>query len=126
LKSSPMERTFYCWYSTGCKCIALAASGSLYILVLVAGLEIRKKLCMCGGQAFAELGLMLRRPETSLTPDLITTRIIPSIAWIRSEMPLLLQNIFCASFLGLVGVEVDLDCTNLFISDQFFGAFKQK
>ncbi|KAG0703578.1 hypothetical protein DFH29DRAFT_769775, partial [Suillus ampliporus] len=91
--------------------------GSLYILVLVAGLEIRKQIYTCGGQVFAELGLMLRRPETSLTPDLVTTRIIPSIAWIRSEMPLSLQNVFCASFLELVGVEATLDCTDLSITD---------
>ncbi|KAG0702911.1 hypothetical protein DFH29DRAFT_804300 [Suillus ampliporus] len=125
LKSPPSERTFYRWHSIGCKCIALAASGSLYILVLVVGLEIRKQICTCGGQVFVELGLMLRWPETSLTPDLVTTHIIPSIAWIRSGMPLSLQNIFCTSFLELVGVEATLDCTDLSITDQFFGAFKQ-
>jgi hypothetical protein len=60
-----VERSFYRWYSTGCRYISLVASGSFYILVLAAGLELRKTIAEVGGHIFSEVGQMLRRPETS-------------------------------------------------------------
>ncbi|KAG1868512.1 hypothetical protein F4604DRAFT_1526432, partial [Suillus subluteus] len=100
--------------------------GSFYILVLAAGLELRKTIAEVGGHIFAKVGQMLRQPETSsftVTPTLITGSIIPTIAWIRSRMPMSLENLFCPSFIECIGIGEILDCTNVSFTNNFFGAF---
>ncbi|KAG1837772.1 hypothetical protein F4604DRAFT_1532350, partial [Suillus subluteus] len=124
LKNAPVERSFYRWYSTGCRYISLVAGGSFYILVLIAGLELHKTISEVGGNIFSEVGQMLRQPET-MTPKLIRDSVIPTIAWIRSQMPMSLQNLFCPSFTEHIGVGETLDCTNISLTDKVFGAFKQ-
>ncbi|KAG2749395.1 hypothetical protein P692DRAFT_20731966, partial [Suillus brevipes Sb2] len=126
LRNPPVERSFYRWYSTGCRYISLVASGSFYILVLAAGLELRKTIAEVGGHIFSEVGQMLRRPETSSTPTLITGSIIPTVAWIRSRMPMSLEKLFCPSFIERAGVGDILDCTDITLTDKVFGAFQQK
>ncbi|KAG2154503.1 uncharacterized protein EDB93DRAFT_1046769, partial [Suillus bovinus] len=97
--------------------------GSFYILLLAAGLELRKTIAEVGGHIFSEVGQMLRWPETSSTPTLITGSIIPTIAWIRSRMPMSLEILFCPSFIKCAGIGEILDCMNLSLTDKVFGAF---
>lgn len=58
--------------------------------------------------------------------DLITQRIIPTIAWMRSQMPISLQRIFPSSFLTCVGAGDTLDCTDLVLTDGVFNIFRQE
>ncbi|KAG1719211.1 hypothetical protein EDD22DRAFT_791784, partial [Suillus occidentalis] len=126
LKDAPSERTFQRWHEYGCKFIILAAGGSFFLLVLIAGLEIRWKVASMRFAVLYQAAKMLRQPgTTSGTPQLITNHIIPTIAWIRSRMPICLQNIFCSLFLTSVGVGETLDCTDVLITDKVFDQFKQ-
>ncbi|KAG2083089.1 uncharacterized protein F5147DRAFT_660271 [Suillus discolor] len=125
LPNAPAQTTFNRWNAIGCKFISLAAGGSIYILVLIAGLDMRWKIATLGGCIPWEVGKMLRQPEMCKTPTLILQRIIPAIAWIRSHLPLSLEKVFCPSLLASVGLNETLDCTNLSVTDKVFDAFKQ-
>ncbi|KAJ8582238.1 hypothetical protein M405DRAFT_750570, partial [Rhizopogon salebrosus TDB-379] len=104
----------------------LAAGGSFYILILIAGLDLKWKITRSGSRIPWEVAKMLRRPETSKTPELITDRIIPTIAWMRSHFPLSLERIFCASFLASSSLKETLDCTDLSLTDSVLDRVKQK
>ncbi|KAG0692012.1 hypothetical protein DFH29DRAFT_818421, partial [Suillus ampliporus] len=58
----PSERTFHCWYEHGCKFILLAAGRSFYVLVIIAGLEIRWKVASMAFHVLQQVGNMLRQP----------------------------------------------------------------
>ncbi|KAG1868759.1 hypothetical protein C8R48DRAFT_771536 [Suillus tomentosus] len=132
LKNAPSEHTFQRWNENGCKFIILAAGGSFFLLVIIAGLEIRWKITTIRFEVLRQVAKMLRqpgttsgKPESSVTPQLITNSIIPTIAWIRCHMPICLRNIFCLSFLTSIGVGNTIDCTDLSLSDKVFDGFKQ-
>jgi hypothetical protein len=61
----PHYVTFNRWNTIGSKFIALAAGGSFYILVLIAGLDMRYKIATIGSRIPWEVAKMLRSPETS-------------------------------------------------------------
>ncbi|KAG1738831.1 uncharacterized protein EDB91DRAFT_1248992 [Suillus paluster] len=126
LENAPSERTFHRWYEHGCKFILLAAGGSFYVLVIIAGLEIRWKVASMTFHVLRQVGNMLRQPGNGDKADLITRRIIPTIAWIRSQIPISLQKIFPSSFLTRVGAKNSLDCTDLELSDRVFDVFRQE
>ncbi|KAG0705275.1 hypothetical protein DFH29DRAFT_873092 [Suillus ampliporus] len=90
LENAPSERTFHRW--------------SFYVLVIIAGLEIRWKVASMAFHVLRQVGNMLRQPGNGDEADLVTRRIIPTIAWIRSQMPISLQRVF-----------------SLFISDKSWG-----
>ncbi|KAG2086754.1 uncharacterized protein F5147DRAFT_588409 [Suillus discolor] len=126
LRSAPSERTFHRWYEHGCKFILLAAGGSFYLLVIIAGLEIWWKVASMQFSVLRQVGSMLRQPGIGDKADLITQRIIPAIAWIRSQMLIFLQRIFPSSFLTCVGAGDTLDCTDLVLTDGVFDIFRQE
>ena len=68
LSNPPALGTFQHWNATGCKFIGLAAGGSIYILVLITGLDMRWKVTALGGRIPWEVGKMLRQPETCSEP----------------------------------------------------------
>jgi hypothetical protein len=51
---------------------------------------------------------------------LIKTELIPAIAYLRTTYPLHISLFFPGAFLGIFGVDPDLDCTNLMTTDAFF------
>ena len=61
----PHHTTFNRWNTIGSKFITLAAGGSFYVLVLIAGLDMRYKIATIGSRIPWEVAKMLRRPETS-------------------------------------------------------------
>ncbi|KAG1856082.1 hypothetical protein F4604DRAFT_1590489, partial [Suillus subluteus] len=98
--------------------------GSIYVLVLIAGLDMWWKIATLGGRVPWEVGKMLRQLETCKTPTLILEHIIPAIAWIRSHLPLSLEKVFCPSLLASIGLDETLDCTNLLFTDKVLDTFK--
>ena len=59
---APKDQTFRMWYASGCKYAAVAAGGSIYLLVLVAGLELKSKLSQVPGDTPWEIADILRAP----------------------------------------------------------------
>lgn len=65
LKDAPSERTFQRWHEYGCKFIILTAGGSFFLLVLIAGLEIRWKVASMRFVVLYQAAKMLRQPGTT-------------------------------------------------------------
>ncbi|KAG0693114.1 hypothetical protein DFH29DRAFT_763487, partial [Suillus ampliporus] len=125
LPNAPAQTTFNRWNAIGCKFISLATGGSIYILVLIVGLDMQWKIATLGGRIPWEVGKMLRQPEMCKTPTLILQCIIPAIAWIRSHLPLSVEKVFCPSLLASIGLNETLNCTNLSVTNKVLDAFKQ-
>ncbi|KAG1850758.1 hypothetical protein C8R48DRAFT_778107 [Suillus tomentosus] len=75
LSNAPTQTTFNCWNAIGRKFILLAAGGSSYILVLIAGLDMRWKITTLGGCIPWKVGNMLRQSETCKTPALVMSQL---------------------------------------------------
>jgi hypothetical protein len=58
-------RTFQRWYAYGIKFAIITGGGSIYALLLVAGLDLRHQVSCLIGRAAWEVAKMLRRPETA-------------------------------------------------------------
>lgn len=56
-------RVFQKWHSAGSKFAALAGGGTIYVLVLIAGLGLRTSITSMTGQGPWELANVLRRPD---------------------------------------------------------------
>jgi len=65
LEYAPSMRTFQQWVTFGHKYLVLSASASVYILVLIAGLDLRWKFARQGTRVVWEVAKMLRDPEDS-------------------------------------------------------------
>ncbi|KIK35673.1 hypothetical protein CY34DRAFT_95694 [Suillus luteus UH-Slu-Lm8-n1] len=65
LKDAPLERTFQRWHENGCKFIMLAAGGSFFLLLIIAGLEIRWKITTIRFDVLRQVAKMLRQPGTT-------------------------------------------------------------
>jgi hypothetical protein len=68
LPNAPANCTFYRWNTMGCRFISLVAAGSMYLLVLIAGLDLKWKIANTGAQVVLEVCKMLRDPEASGEP----------------------------------------------------------
>lgn len=63
LQKKPTYRTFQRWYTTGTRFAAVAGGGTVYVLVLVAGLGLRSSLASIPGDLTYHLGNALRNPD---------------------------------------------------------------
>jgi hypothetical protein len=114
--SRPAERTFRLWHSLGCKFAYLAGGGSVYILLVIAGLDLRWSISRAKVTVTSEVANLLRRPDDSSAGRLICKRIIPTVAYLRKKLPLSLEGLFCPA--------KALDCTALKDSDRCFSGIK--
>ncbi|KAI0055244.1 hypothetical protein BV25DRAFT_1815883, partial [Artomyces pyxidatus] len=115
-------RTFLDWHSRGSKYAAVAAGGSVYALLLVAGLEMRARLGEIEGKAPWILGNSLRDPPPihTLEGRLIRRQIVPLIAHLRKELPLHMSSFFPVTLLKARGLSEVVDFADLPASDSFF------
>ncbi|KAG2335730.1 hypothetical protein BDR05DRAFT_953861 [Suillus weaverae] len=119
-------RTFLDWHSVGSKFIAIASGGSIYALVLIAGLGLRVSIASMVGPTHLHLADMLRSPpKGSLQRQLITDYIAPTIARMRSTFPLTIASMFSRVLIERYTVSKNVDCTDLSASDRFFDAIIQ-
>ncbi|KAI0055819.1 hypothetical protein BV25DRAFT_1832844 [Artomyces pyxidatus] len=87
----PSKRTFMEWHARGSKYAAVAAGGTLYALVLVAGTGLRVRLGEIDGNAAWVLGNAL---QSELEGRLVSRHVIPLIACMRARLPFKLANLF--------------------------------
>lgn len=59
----PSSHSFLEWHADGCKYAALAAGGTIYLLVLIAGLGARVCFCLAEDETVSELANVLRQPD---------------------------------------------------------------
>ncbi|KIM54150.1 hypothetical protein SCLCIDRAFT_137392, partial [Scleroderma citrinum Foug A] len=73
----------------GQKCVRLAAGGMIYILLILAGLNLRWCLTRVSWHMVSDLAKMLRVPASAgVEGKPIKQCIIPTIACMREELPL--------------------------------------
>ncbi|KAI0063872.1 hypothetical protein BV25DRAFT_1801482, partial [Artomyces pyxidatus] len=115
-------RTFLDWHSRGSKYAAVASGGSVYALLLIAGLEMRVRLGEIEGKAPWILGTTLRDPPSADTVEgrLVRQQIVPIVARLRQELPLLMSAVFPVSLLAAQGLSNLVDCADLGDSDKLF------
>lgn len=139
LQYAPLSRTFIEWIAFGKKYTRLAAGGSIYLLVLVAGLELRWEVAKAAHDIAYIIGEMVRNPkkakeseflfhqlimrrltdsyfDLSVQRTLITQSIIPTIAEMRKELPFEIE---------MEGYEL-VNCTDFMASDRLFDKLKMK
>ncbi|EGO24696.1 hypothetical protein SERLADRAFT_438313 [Serpula lacrymans var. lacrymans S7.9] len=97
--------------------------GSIYALVLVAGLNLRVQLGEVDGTMPWEIANVFRWPvESTVSGQLVISRIIPTISSLRQNLPLNMNCMFAPGVLSYDGLPANIDCTNFEASDQFFKA----
>jgi hypothetical protein len=131
---APKEHTFRNWYHIGCKYGAIVSGGSVYFLVLIAGLGLRTTLSDMSGDTPWQVADILRAPpqgkinfislnvkliciKDSNVRDLIRQNIVPTIAFMQEKLPLTVSPLFKLSlFTGhILGNE--MRCSDLNKSD---------
>jgi hypothetical protein len=122
----PSLRLFVMQIAWGHKFAQLVAGGSVYILILVACLDLLWSISRALGRVPFEVGKMLRRPDDSSAGRLIQSRIIPTIAYMRRKLPLCLNNLSWSSLAVSHGLSATVDCTSLKDSDRFFDCLERK
>ncbi|KAG1834061.1 hypothetical protein DFJ58DRAFT_627946, partial [Suillus subalutaceus] len=131
VKDRPSEtkvtyRTFLEWHATGSKFIAIACGGSIYALVLIAGLGLRVSIASMVGTTHLHLADMLRSPpRDSPQRKLILERIVPTIARMRLSHPFSMTSMFSRALIERFSISKDIDCTDFSASDRFFDAIIQ-
>lgn len=63
LNNAPARKTFVEWVGFGKKFARLAAGGTIYLLVILAGLELRWEVAKASHDVAFRLGEMLRKPK---------------------------------------------------------------
>ncbi|KAG9308149.1 hypothetical protein JVU11DRAFT_12452 [Chiua virens] len=113
-------QTFSRWHSAGSKFARVAAGGSLYLLILIAGLGLQKALTKMLGNLPLEFGNLLRTPpKESPSRRIIASNIVPSISCMMEAWPIPMAEMFPSEGLPSQFVSKDLENT-----DVFFDHFK--
>jgi len=84
-------RTFSGWHAYGSKFSAIAGGGTLYILILIAGLNLRESLASMEGTIAMDLGNILRNPPEGMFPWLVRHMLLISDI---DNLSILLQGLF--------------------------------
>ncbi|KAG6369863.1 hypothetical protein JVT61DRAFT_13424 [Boletus reticuloceps] len=118
LAFAPKKRTFTEWVSMGKKYVRLATGGSIYILVLLSGLQLRRDVTKASHKTLTTVSEHLIKPQLANQGDrnLIEQNIIPTVAQMRQWLPLKLE----------IPGHGELDCTDLEQMDDVFGQLKMK
>ncbi|KAG2747733.1 hypothetical protein P692DRAFT_201866827 [Suillus brevipes Sb2] len=124
LQIKPSYRTFQHWHTTGTKFAALAGGGTVYFLVLVAGLGLRTSLASMPGDLACHLGNALRHPDPdTMIGRTIIDKIIPVIHMLRGMFPITIDPLFPSAILTSHNLPSLIDCADIATSDLFFDSF---
>ncbi|KAG1775186.1 hypothetical protein EV702DRAFT_450026 [Suillus placidus] len=107
-------RAFQKWHSAGTKFAALAGGGTVYVLVLIAGLGLRISIASMTGQGPWDLANTLRCPDKC---RMIIGRVIPAVHAIQRVLPLTIESLFPTNIFALHQLPKDVGFGS---SDRFF------
>ncbi|KAH9918261.1 hypothetical protein B0H21DRAFT_713143, partial [Amylocystis lapponica] len=118
------KKTFMGWVNNGTKYAHLAGAGSIYFLMIVAMRGQRSKITSMHWNSISAIANALRCPpaDTDIGKD-VTTRIIPLVSYLRSQIPLSLSTMFSTALLQQFGLPSEIDCGDLRTSAKFFDIF---
>ncbi|KAA1479936.1 hypothetical protein DENSPDRAFT_758298, partial [Dentipellis sp. KUC8613] len=97
--------------------------GSIYVLVLIAGLDLKHEAQQLSGISSSLLVQLLRHPPSGsqdATGLVLSNKIIPAVAYLRQILPMNLTALFSSSDLASWGLNFPIDASNLEASDKFF------
>lgn len=132
----PSKHTFLEWHADGCKYAALAGGGTIYVLVLVAGLGVRVRVHLAEDETITEIANTLRQPDSSeldLAPCLLDLTADQRLSWDTLSMDSYWRSCSCkilspSVFNPLLKISFDSQLAwrcGLFqplLSDKFFDA----
>ncbi|THU94360.1 hypothetical protein K435DRAFT_860635 [Dendrothele bispora CBS 962.96] len=125
------EKRIRVWWAIGSRWALLAASGGIFMILVVAALELRR-YCLKGIsiQGLRTFGDLLRQPNTFKDKApwgcaLLQSELVPLLVLLRRELPLQMPTFFPAAFRGSYRIPELLICRNFVDSDCFFDAFTQ-
>jgi len=61
----PAHNTFFDWYRFSCRFANLAEGGTVYLLLIVAGLDLRWSVAKAQGRVIWEVAKLLRAPDNT-------------------------------------------------------------
>ncbi|GBE84729.1 hypothetical protein SCP_0607090 [Sparassis crispa] len=127
MENALQEKTFRRWVAIGQRFAALAAAGSVYLLIIIAA---RGHYKMIGSLQQPTIWVMcntLRWPNPdTLIGQHILSRLIPLIDYVRQAIPLSIDTIFPPSWLQEVGLTRHINCQDFDLTDTFFDTFTYK
>ncbi|KAG1845832.1 hypothetical protein F4604DRAFT_1688598 [Suillus subluteus] len=126
LATGAVHMTFLSVNTFGSKFALLAGGGTLYILLIITGLDLCWSMAKVHGRVIWEVAKLLRVPDDSASGDLVRTNIIPSIHYIKARLPIFLENFCPPQVTQLYKLPAVIDCACLSGSDTFFGSVKFK
>ncbi|GBE83435.1 hypothetical protein BKA93DRAFT_760086 [Sparassis latifolia] len=121
--SKPTYSTFKRWHWLGSRYSAVAAGGSIYILVLIVGSNLRNHIIEMEEDVLQQVINVLRSPEKNdPAGKIVIDQIIPAVARLYVLRPLKLSCMFSIAILAQAELRWNASCTDLEASDKFFSA----
>ncbi|EPQ50213.1 hypothetical protein GLOTRDRAFT_134150 [Gloeophyllum trabeum ATCC 11539] len=122
---APSSRTFYDWVAEGYRVAALAAGGSIYLILLVSLGGMKSMISAMAGDVAHAIGNTLRAPEAgSAIGDIIRTTLVPIVQALRFIAPFDLSALLPTPFLLKKGLPGGVDAGDIRASDCFMDSFQ--
>ncbi|KAF8419826.1 hypothetical protein L210DRAFT_3765778 [Boletus edulis BED1] len=118
----PELRTLKYWYALGSKYALLAGGGSVYLLILIAGIGLRTSIGKLSSHVLWQLANALRSPVQAGHRRSVEKSILPTITRMKTILPISMDTLFAALLPGEYQLPGSVDCHNLSQSDGFSDA----
>ncbi|KAI0701724.1 hypothetical protein C8Q76DRAFT_239828 [Earliella scabrosa] len=121
----PSLRTFQSWITNGQRYAALAAAGSIYLLMVIAYRGLGSDF---GGLLWEQTRIIahnIRLPDASKMGLTIQHRLLPLLQLLAREAPMCMSTLFSTRLLERYELPRQINCTDLVTSDRLFCAINQ-
>ncbi|GBE83018.1 hypothetical protein SCP_0500610 [Sparassis crispa] len=127
MENAPQEKMFRRWVAIGQRFAALAAAGSVYLLIIIAARGHYKTIGLLQQPTIWVMCNTLRWPNPdTLIGQHILSQLIPLIDYVCQAIPLSIDTIFPPSWLQEVGLTQHINCQDFDLTVTFFDTFTYK